>query len=156
MGYHRRPDLTAERFRRLRLDDDTDHRIWYRSGDIARRLPDGTYVYLRRDDWQVNLRGFRIEQGEVEVAMRSEASVREAVAMIEEVSGESILVMYAMVDGPAEDVLAAHLRQWCVAGVPAHMAPNRVVLLSEIPLSPSGKVDRARLRSDSTRTAAAP
>jgi len=156
IGYYGRPDLTAERFRRLRLDGDDEYRTWYRSGDIARRLPDGTYEYLGRNDRQVNLRGFRIELGEVEVALRAEPPVREAIAVIEEVAGgESVLVVYVTVnDGQAGAGLAARLRRSCATRLPAHMVPNRVVVLTEMPLSPSGKLDRARLRAGRVGTKA--
>jgi nonribosomal peptide synthetase DhbF len=150
-GYVGRPDLTAERFCELTLDGDTAACVWYRTGDVLRRLPDGTYAYLGRNDRQVNLRGFRIELGEIEAVLRKEASVLDAVALTEEAGGgESLLVVYVTL---AEDQAAtaehtARLRAVCQDRLPVHMVPNRVVVVSQMPLAPSGKLDRARLSTD--------
>ncbi|WP_406171512.1 amino acid adenylation domain-containing protein [Streptomyces sp. NBC_00996] len=150
-GYVGRPDLTAERFRELTLDGDAAACVWYRTGDVLRRLPDGTYEYLGRNDRQVNLRGFRIELGEVEAVLRKEASVLDAVALTEEAGGgESLLVGYVTL---AEDQAAtaehtARLRAVCQDRLPVHMVPNRIVVVSQMPLAPSGKLDRARLSTD--------
>ncbi|MGW0832969.1 amino acid adenylation domain-containing protein [Streptomyces prunicolor] len=150
-GYFGRPDLTAERFPRLRLAGDDETRTWYRTGDVARRLPDGTYEYLGRNDRQISLRGFRVELGEVEAALRAEADVLDAVALTEETAGgESLLVAYVALaeDRTATRELTARLREACRTRLPAHMLPNRVVVVSEMPLAPSGKLDRARLSTD--------
>ncbi|MFJ8716853.1 amino acid adenylation domain-containing protein [Streptomyces violaceus] len=151
-GYFGRPDLTAERFPRLKLAGDDETRTWYRTGDVARRLPDGTYEYLGRNDRQISLRGFRVELGEVEAALRAEADVLDAVALTEETAGgESLLVAYVALaeDRTATEELTARLREACRTRLPAHMLPNRIVVVSEMPLAPSGKLDRARLSSDS-------
>ncbi|MFI6682985.1 amino acid adenylation domain-containing protein [Streptomyces sp. NPDC050485] len=150
-GYVKRPELTAERFPRLTLDGDAEPCTWYRTGDIARRLPDGTYEYLGRNDRQVNLRGFRIELGEVDAALRAEPAVLDAVALAEEAAGgEFLLVAYvALADGQAAAAeLTERLHEACRTRLPAHMRPNRIVLVSEMPLAPSGKLDRARLATD--------
>ncbi|MFE0174042.1 amino acid adenylation domain-containing protein [Streptomyces sp. NPDC059002] len=151
-GYFGRPDLTAERFPRLRLAGDDETRTWYRTGDVARRLPDGTYEYLGRNDRQISLRGFRVELGEVEAALRAEPAVLDAVALTEETAGgESLLVAYVALaeDRTATQELTAQLREACRTRLPAHMLPNRIVVVSEMPLAPSGKLDRARLSTDS-------
>ncbi|WKX73998.1 amino acid adenylation domain-containing protein [Streptomyces sp. XD-27] len=150
-GYVNRPDLTAERFPELRLAGDTEPCRWYRTGDVARRLPDGTYEYLGRNDRQINLRGFRIELGEIEAALRAVPGVADAVAVTEDAAGgESVLVAYTTLDGELEHTArtAALLREACAARLPAHMVPNRITVLSEMPLAPSGKLDRARLSTD--------
>ncbi|MFL6137857.1 MAG: amino acid adenylation domain-containing protein [Frankiaceae bacterium] len=156
-GYFRRPDLTAERFLRLRLGGDTEPRTWYRTGDIARRLPDGTYVYIGRNDRQVNLRGFRIELGEIEAALRAEPSVLDAVVVIEDAAGgESFIVAYvSLADEPTAPASGtAQLREACRVRLPEHMVPNRIVVVAEMPLAPSGKLDRVRLGAmRSARTA---
>ncbi|MEI5097695.1 AMP-binding protein [Streptomyces sp. PmtG] len=150
-GYFGRPDLTAERFPRLKLAGDDETRTWYRTGDVARRLPDGTYAYLGRNDRQINLRGFRVELGEVEAVLRAHPAVADAVAIAEEAAGgESLLVAYVALveDRTATEGLTAELREACGARLPAHMLPNRIVMVSEMPLAPSGKLDRARLTTD--------
>lgn len=151
-GYFGRPDLTAERFPRLKLAGDDETRTWYRTGDVARRLSDGTYEYLGRNDRQISLRGFRVELGEVEAALRAEPDVLDAVALTEEtVGGESLLVAYVALaeDQTATKELTEQLREACRTRLPAHMRPNRTVVVSEMPLAPSGKLDRARLSTDS-------
>ncbi|MBY8884730.1 amino acid adenylation domain-containing protein [Streptomyces sp. PTM05] len=150
-GYMGRPGLTAERFLEMTLDGDSTPRVWYRTGDLLRRLDDGTYEYLCRNDRQISLRGFRIELGEVEAVLREEVSVLDAVAVTEETAGgESLLIVYVTLADdrtPAEEH-AVRLRAACQDQLPAHMVPNRVVVVSKMPLAPSGKLDRARLSTD--------
>lgn len=86
-GYLGRPDLTAERFPRLKRADEDEARTWYRTGDVARRLSDGTYEYLGRDDRQISLRGSRVELGEVEAALCTQSVVLDAVVLAEQASG---------------------------------------------------------------------
>ncbi|ANZ43288.1 hypothetical protein BBK82_35645 [Lentzea guizhouensis] len=145
-GYLGRPDLTAERFRLLDLDG--VERTWYRTGDLARRLPDGSYEYLGRNDRQVNLRGYRVELGEIEAVLRSHAHVLDAVAAVEDVPPrESLLVAYLVpVDSVnASEQLHRELLDHCAARLPAHMVPSQIVTLSDMPLTASGKLDRASL-----------
>jgi amino acid adenylation domain-containing protein len=150
LGYHNRPDLTAERFP-IRTVDGVAQR-WYRSGDLGRQLPDGGFEYLGRVDRQVNLRGFRIELGEVEAAVRGQADVVDAVACVEPVGrGEHLLVVFVVLSdgstGGAVSEVSARLRDACALVLPAHMVPNRFTVVPEIPLTPSGKLDRGRLAS---------
>lgn len=135
-GYLGRDDLTAERFRTV------DGVRQYRSGDLARRLPDGELQYLGRADRQVKLRGFRVELPEIEVVLRTCTGVRDAV--VELVTGRvgEFLLGYVVVDGEFD---AALTRKECGRLLPAYMVPSRFEVLSAIPLTPSGKVDRAAL-----------
>ncbi|WP_377272874.1 amino acid adenylation domain-containing protein [Peterkaempfera sp. SMS 1(5)a] len=128
LGYHRRPELTAERF----VDG------LYRTGDAARRLPDGTVEFLGRLDNQVKLRGLRIELGEIEAALRDKAGAREAAVVVSE---DKRLVAY-LVDGPAE---AAQARDAIRGTLPDYMVPSHFVALDALPLTPSGKLDRKAL-----------
>lgn len=145
-AYLGRPELTAERFRRLNLDG--VERTWYRTGDLAKQLPDGSYEYLGRNDRQVNLRGFRIELGEIEAVLRGHAHVLDAVAAVEDIPPrESLLVAYIVtVDSVnASEHVQRELLDHCAARLPAHMVPSQIVPLSDMPLTASGKLDRARL-----------
>ncbi|MEU0240461.1 amino acid adenylation domain-containing protein [Nocardiopsis sp. NPDC006198] len=147
-AYLGRPELTAERFRRLDLDG--VERVWYRTGDLARQRPDGSYEYLGRDDRQVNLRGFRIELGEVEAVLRSHAHVVDAVAAVEDaLPRESLLVAYIVTADSvnASEQLHQELLDHCAAQLPVHMVPGQLVTLPGMPLTASGKLDRARLRA---------
>ncbi|PWG10662.1 non-ribosomal peptide synthetase [Streptomyces sp. V2] len=132
-GYHGRPALTAERF----VPAEGGGRA-YRTGDLARRLPDGRYAYVGRADHQVKIRGFRVEPGEIAEVLRAHPAVTDAVV----VPRDGILVGY--VAAPA-DTAVPELREWCARGLPAHMVPAAVVVLPELPLTPSGKVDREAL-----------
>ncbi len=139
-GYHGRPDLTAARFLSDPFAAVPDARL-YRTGDICRRLPDGALEYLGRTDHQVKVRGFRIELGEIEAALAAQPGVTDAVVVArQDVPGDPQLVAY--VTGPAA---VDSLRRALAAALPDYMVPQHIVALAALPLSPNGKLDRARL-----------
>ncbi len=143
-GYHRRPELTAERFVPDPAGGEPGGHL-YRTGDLARRLPDGAVDYLGRLDFQVKVRGFRIELGEIESALAEHPEVREAVVLARPAAaaGDLRLVGYVVpVDGAP---LAGELRDFLARRLPEHMVPTELVLLDRMPLTPSGKVDRRAL-----------
>jgi amino acid adenylation domain-containing protein len=143
-GYPGRPELTAERFVPDGLSREPGARL-YRTGDRARWRPDGTLEYLGRTDHQVKLRGFRIELGEVEAALRAQAGVREAAAVVRErAPGDQLLVGYVVAEEGAE-VAAAELRAGLRERLPEHMVPGAFVVLERLPLTPNGKLDRRAL-----------
>ncbi len=126
-GYHRRPDLTAERFVPDPFDRRTGGRL-YRTGDRARTRPDGTLEFLGRLDHQVKIRGYRIEPGEIETALAGHPSVREAVVVARQDDGaEPQLVAYVVPAGaPAlEPRLSPEER---LAGLPSYRWPNGMVV----------------------------
>ncbi|MDL2079743.1 amino acid adenylation domain-containing protein [Streptomyces sp. GXMU-J15] len=132
-GYLGRPELTAERF----LDDPfTEGGRVYRTGDLARRLPDGTLRYLGRTDFQLKVRGIRVEPGEIEAALAAQPGVRDSAVTAH---GEALV---AYVTG---DTDPAALRSALAATLPDHLVPSAYVLLDSLPLTPSGKLDRAAL-----------
>ncbi|NVJ19217.1 non-ribosomal peptide synthetase/type I polyketide synthase, partial [Myxococcus sp. AM010] len=141
-GYWQRPQLTAERFIPDAFSGTPGARL-YRTGDVARWLPDGTLEYLGRADFQVKLRGFRVELGEVEAVLRAHPEVLDTVALVrEDAPGDQRLVAYVTGE-PAPDV--ATLRARLAEQLPAHMVPTAIVTLPSLPLSPNGKVDRKAL-----------
>ncbi len=142
-GYLHRPELTAERFIPDPFSQEPGSRL-YRTGDLARYRADGVVEFLGRFDHQVKVRGYRIEPGEVEEALRKHAQVREALVVArQEVGGESQLVAYVVGSDPAPT--ASELRDLLQRSLPEHMVPSAFVVLDSFPLSPNGKVDRAAL-----------
>ncbi|RKI15374.1 amino acid adenylation domain-containing protein [Corallococcus sp. AB030] len=141
-GYWERPELTAERFLPDPFSTEPGARM-YRSGDLARRLEDGAVDFVGRVDHQVKVRGFRIEPGEVEAALRLQSSVQEAVVMVrEDVPGDRRLVAYVTASEPlTAPMLRAHLKDH----LPAHMLPSAIVVLDAMPLTTNGKVERKAL-----------
>ncbi|WP_233561331.1 AMP-binding protein, partial [Sorangium cellulosum] len=143
-GYHRRPDLTAERFVPDPFGSAPGGRL-YRTGDLARHRPDGAIEFLGRLDHQVKIRGLRVELGEIEARLLQHPEVQEAVVVArDEAHGGKRLVAYvAGRDGSAPEPEA--LRGWVGEALPAYMVPAPIVVLERLPLSPNGKVDRRAL-----------
>ncbi len=141
-GYLDRPSLTAERFVPDPLGAPGSR--LYRSGDLCRRRADGAIDFLGRLDQQIKLRGFRIEPGEIEAALRRLPGVAEAVVVLASERGVARLVAYVVgaagvaLDGP--ELQRALARQ-----LPAHMVPAAIAVLARMPLMQNGKVDRAAL-----------
>ncbi|MFD5427789.1 amino acid adenylation domain-containing protein [Streptomyces sp. NPDC127084] len=139
-GYIDRPDLTAERFVADPFGAPGDR--LYRTGDLARRRPDGRMEFAGRSDQQVKLRGFRVEPREVEAALDTHPAVSAAAVVVrEDRPGDRRLVGYAVVSGPAHPDLRAYLAE----KLPEHLVPSSVVVLPELPLTGSGKLDRKAL-----------
>jgi amino acid adenylation domain-containing protein len=150
-GYLGRPDLTAERFVPDPFAMAPGARL-YRSGDLARRLPDGDLEYLGRIDQQVKIRGFRIELGEIEAALAVQPGVREAVVLALDGRLVAYLAMAADETGAAD---AAPLRETLAARLPDYMLPAAFVFLAALPLTENGKVDRRALPAPEAAGAAA-
>lgn len=143
-GYLDRPDLTADRFVTIRGE-----RL-YRTGDRAKRLADGTLVYLGRLDFQVKLRGFRIELGEIESRLAADPDVDQAVVALHGEGDDAALVAWCR-STAAPDVLEPRLRAHLAEVLPGYMMPAGFVVLDAFPLNANGKVDRARLPAPTTR-----
>jgi amino acid adenylation domain-containing protein len=144
LGYRHRPELTAERFVANPFDGAPGARL-YRTGDRGRWLGDGTIEHLGRVDFQIKLRGFRIEPGEIEAHLVSSAQVAQALVMVrEEVAGDARLVAYVVAAAGAP-IQEATLRDALRQALPDYMIPQHVVVLAAMPLLPNGKIDRQRL-----------
>jgi amino acid adenylation domain-containing protein len=128
----------------------------YRTGDVARFLPDGNLEILGREDLQVKVRGYRIELGEVEAALGRHPQVRQAVVAVRQDTGEPRLVAYTLAASPAAPPPAADLEAHLRARLPAYMVPAAFVALAELPLTPNGKVDRGALPAPAARSSEAP
>jgi amino acid adenylation domain-containing protein len=141
-GYWRMPALSKEKF--LRDPDGGDKRI-YLVGDVGRLLLDGCLLHLGRKDFQVKVRGYRVEIAEVEKALRNLENIKEVVIVDREDSiGEKTLIAYLVCDtqpAPSDSSLRCALSQQ----LPDYMIPATFVMLDALPLNPNGKVDRKAL-----------
>jgi amino acid adenylation domain-containing protein len=142
-GYFDRADLTAEKFILDPFRGDGER--LYKTGDLARYLPDGNIEFLGRRDHQVELRGFRIELGEIETALTQHPDVRETVVLLrEDTLGERRLVAY-IVPRDEQSLTNPVLRRYLRTRLPEYMIPSAFVRLHALPLMPNGKVDRKSL-----------
>ncbi|MEB4209518.1 non-ribosomal peptide synthetase [Mycobacterium sp. 94-17] len=144
-GYHRRPQLTAERFV---ADPFTPGGRMYRSGDLARRNADGDIEFVGRADEQVKIRGFRIELGEVAAAISVDPSVGQAVVLAMDLPqlGKSLVGYVTPAQGAGtETVDVERIRARVAAALPDYMTPAAYVVLDEIPITAHQKIDRDAL-----------
>jgi amino acid adenylation domain-containing protein len=149
-GYLNRGELTAERFV---SDPQRAGERMYRSGDMARWLPEGVMEYVGRRDGQVKYHGYRVELGELKAALNRHPQVRDsAVVMAEERGGGGLLVAYYV---SRQEVEGRELREWMAAQVIAATAPNVYVHLKKLPLTLNGKINYDALPSveEASRTA---
>lgn len=142
-GYHRRPGLTADKFIPDFLSGVSGARI-YQSGDLARYRADGVLEYLGRKDYQIKLRGFRIEPGEIESQLVQHQEVEKAIVLCAgERLGEQVLIAYVVPRQASIDLPA--IRAYLQARLPHYMIPGTFVQLEDIPLTANGKIDRRAL-----------
>ncbi|MFJ5136597.1 amino acid adenylation domain-containing protein [Streptomyces sp. NPDC088707] len=137
-GYHDRPGLTAERF--VADPFGAPGERMYRTGDLVRRRADGAVEYLGRTDRQVKIRGNRVELGEIETALAAQTGVARAAVIVR----DGALVGYA-VPAPGATPASETLHAALAEALPAAMVPSAVVVLAELPLTPSGKLDQNAL-----------
>lgn len=152
-GYLGRPGLTAEHFVPDGLGEESGGRL-YRTGDVARYLPDGRLEFLGRMDHQVKVRGYRIELGEVEAVLGEHPGLSAAVVVVREGrEGGKGLVAYVVGRDEGAEVAVGALRGYLRARLPEYMVPAGWVVLDELPLTPSGKIDRRALPAPEERSA---
>jgi natural product biosynthesis luciferase-like monooxygenase protein/amino acid adenylation domain-containing protein/FkbM family methyltransferase len=145
-GYAGRPELTADRFIPDPFGVEPGRRL-YRTGDAARYLPRGEVEFLGRIDNQLKLRGYRVEPGEIEAALRGHRSIREAAVVAHEGrSGDKSLAAYVVPEAEAPALQSGDLRDFLKSRLPAHMIPSTYVLLESLPLTANGKIDRKALK----------
>jgi acyl-coenzyme A synthetase/AMP-(fatty) acid ligase len=143
-GYLHMPDATAEKFVPDPFAIQPGRRL-YKTGDLARYLPDGNIEFLGRIDNQLKIRGFRVELEEIEAAMRRHPEIRQvAVVARQNESNENRIVAYIAAAG--EEAPSSHeLRCFLLETLPEYMVPTSFVMLDALPLSPNGKIDRRAL-----------
>jgi len=139
-GYYGRPELTAECFVANPFCEEPGSML-YRTGDRARWRADGQVEFLGRVDFQLKIRGFRVEPGEVEAVLRAHPKIRDIVVTAGH--QQQLLAYVVYEDGEAPDV--SELRDFSRLHLPAHLVPASFMALDALPLTPSGKVDRRAL-----------
>ncbi|MBO9596443.1 MAG: non-ribosomal peptide synthetase [Cohnella sp.] len=145
-GYYNRPDLTAERFVPDPFGKEPGARM-YHTGDLGRRLPDGTLECLGRNDDQVKVRGYRIELGEISTVLEQHEGVNQAVTIVrEDQPGDQRITAYYIPSGTALPSVS-ELRTYLQQLLPDYMVPSYFVEMDQFPLTPSGKTDRKSLPS---------
>ena len=141
-GYWMSPDLTAERF--ITVASLPGQRL-YRTGDLARFLPDGNIEYLGRVDYQIKLRGHRIEPGEIEAFLEQCRGVRQAVVVLREDREDDKRLVAYLVASAGSPESPAELRATLASKLPEYMVPSAFVFLPSLPLTDNGKIDRKAL-----------
>lgn len=142
-GYYNGPSQTEERF--IHWADGTGESLrLFRTGDLGRRLPDGRYEYLGRNDHQVQIRGFRVELVEIESALDALSWVEESAVVLYK-NGENQFLTAYLVLGSEEDYRLREVREYLGSRLPDYMVPSRYVILQSLPRNANGKVDRKRL-----------
>lgn len=144
-GYRGAIQLTAKRFVPDRFSTGTEGRL-YRTGDLVRQRRDGNIEFLGRNDFQVKVRGFRIEPAEVEAVLAKHPSVQDAVVQArEDTPGDQRLVAYVVPATAKAHHRLCKLRSFMQASLPDYMVPSVFVVLDGLPKTPSGKLDRNAL-----------
>ncbi|BDA68754.1 hypothetical protein CAL7716_029200 [Calothrix sp. PCC 7716] len=146
-GYFHRPDLTAEKFIPNPFSDKSTR--LYKTGDLARYLPNGDIEYIGRIDNQVKVRGFRIELGEIEAIISQYPGVRETVVVVREDSASQRIAAY-LVPQKEQALTIPEVRSFLQSKLPNYMVPSVFIILEALPLTPNGKVDRKALPAPNT------
>ncbi|MBD2252591.1 non-ribosomal peptide synthetase [Nostoc parmelioides] len=148
-GYWQRPDLTAKRF----INQQSTVNILYKTGDLARYLPDGNLEYLGRLDNQVKIRGLRIELGEIEAVLHQHSDVQQAVVILDlkQADNQRLVAYIVRKSKSAEsETFTSELQKLLTSQLPEYMLPSVFVVLSELPLLPNGKINRQALPAPET------
>jgi amino acid adenylation domain-containing protein len=148
--YLGRPEITAEKFVPHPFSDERGARL-YKTGDVARYLPDGNIEFLGRNDDQVKIRGFRVELGEIEAALIKHPAIRQAVVLPrKEQPGDKCLVAYVVPRDSRPSL--SEIREFLKEKLPDYMVPSALLVLAALPLTPQGKIDRLTLPSPDNST----
>ncbi|NIM17870.1 MAG: amino acid adenylation domain-containing protein, partial [Candidatus Aminicenantes bacterium] len=147
-GYLNNPELTAEKFLSISYKSYRSYRTYiskkiYKTGDLARWLPDGNIEFLGRMDQQVKIRGFRVEPQEIESYLLKHEGISDTVVLVKEGEDSETYLCAYFVSG--SELSPALLRGFLSISLPGYMIPSYFVQLQEIPLTPNGKIDRKAL-----------
>jgi len=151
-GYLNLPELTRQKFIRDIFSHDPSARM-YKTGDLAKYLPNGEIEFVGRRDNQVKIRGFRIEPGEIESVLSKHPGVDDnAIVVRQDSTGNKRLIAYVVRNN--ESVVESELRSHVQAQLPEYMVPSEFVFLNSMPLTPNGKIDRRALAALKVESAA--
>ncbi|BDA74266.1 amino acid adenylation domain-containing protein [Calothrix sp. PCC 7716] len=140
-GYLNRPELTAERFIFHAFNNEPETRL-YKTGDLARNLPNGDIEYLGRIDNQVKIRGFRIELGEIETLLNQHPDIKSAKVIVrEDIPGDKRLIAYIIPNLAKQSEISYQVRDYLKQQLPDYMIPAVFVVLESFPLTNNGKID---------------
>ena len=154
-GYLNHADKTGEKFLPHPFSKQSGSRL-YRTGDRARFLSDGTIEFLERVDYQIKLRGYRIEPGEIEAVLMRHSGIENCAVILREDSvGEPYLAGYVVLSQTTH-LSNEQLTKLVRASLPAYMVPSTFTLLAQLPLTANGKVDRQQLPQPTTQALALP
>lgn len=142
-GYLNQPKLTEKKF----VQNPFGEGRLYRSGDLARWLPDGNLEYLGRMDEQVKIRGFRIELGEIESVLRKQRGVKVAAVVVKEQNGDGRLCAYVVSD---EEIQPREIKDGLCKELPDYMIPVHIMQIESIPVTRNGKLDKHALPEPET------
>jgi surfactin family lipopeptide synthetase A len=145
-GYLNQPEVTAEKFIPNPFAETPGARL-YKTGDQARYLADGSIEFLGRLDEQVKIRGFRVELGEVEAVLAEHPGVKAAAIVLREDSPDEKRLMAFVTLRPGSAATAEELSSFLKQKLPEYMLPWKFEITDRLPLTPSGKIDRHRLRA---------
>ncbi|GAB1541392.1 hypothetical protein NUACC21_40630 [Scytonema sp. NUACC21] len=148
-GYLNSPELTAEKFIPNPFSDKSASRL-YKTGDLARYLPNGEIEYIGRIDYQVKIRGFRIELGEIAAIISQHPAVRETVVVVCDDLADSQRIVGYVVPQKEQTLVIPELRSFLESKLPKYMVPSAFVTLEALPLTPNGKIDRKALPTPDT------
>lgn len=139
-GYYNRPELTEEKFVKHPFKE--GERM-YKTGDLARWLPNGDIEFIGRIDHQVKIRGQRIELGEIEHQLQSHDQIQECIVLaVDQGAGDKLLCAYVV---GHREISSRELREHTAKDLPAYMIPSVFIQLDELPLTGNGKIDRRAL-----------
>jgi len=149
-GYWARPDLTEKGFYRRKMFDYCED-IFYRTGDLVQKMPDGNYKFLGRKDRQIKTRGYRVELDEVEAMLLSHPTIHEAAAYpVPDVEGSNLIeAAVILIEGESisEDDIIKHLS----GRLPSYAIPTKIIISDDFPRTSTGKINRRELQERATR-----
>lgn len=156
-GYINDEALTAEKFVPNPFSRQPNEKL-YRTGDFGRVLPDGNIEYLGRGDQQIKIRGYRIDIGDIETAVRQNSMIKEVVVAVKEFSREDRRLIAYLVkeqgsDNLTDEDVIKRMREFLNEKLPNYMVPNLFCVLDKLPLTPNGKIDRNALPIPGVSTA---